>query len=734
MGRLILVSNRLPLTVRRQGRETVLAPSTGGLVAGLGPVHGTCDSLWIGSLGGEHDSIPRSEIRKRRLVPVHLPREQARQHYEGFSNGVLWPLFHYFLESVDFEPRDFEAYRAVNERFADVVAENARPSDWIWIHDYHLMLLPSLLRSRLPRARIGFFLHIPFPSSEVFRVLPSAEPILRGLLGADMIGLHTYDYARHLTTAYRRILGMDVDGDAIESDGSRTHIRVLPLGIDSSRLSALAASEEVERRLIKWRRRSDGRKVVLSVDRLDYSKGIPLRLEAYRRILQEHPEWRTSILFLQIAVPTRSSIPQYKQLRLEVEQKIGQINGELGDLGVMPLHYIYRSVPPEELAALYRLADVAAVTPLRDGMNLVAKEYVASRTDDTGVLVLSEFAGAASELGEAIVVNPWDLDGFAAALDRALRMPAGEARARMSALRRRVALNNVEHWSRSFIGELERCANRGATTGIQSDEGWTAALVRDFARAESPLVVLAYDGTLRAFESRPEKALPDDELLDLLGRLSGAPRMRVALMSGRDRSSLDRWFGDLPITLVAEHGVFVRPGGRSEWKEIFPGLDRSWMPSVEDAMSSYVSRTPRSFIERKHAALAWHYRDSEPALGLRQGRELAHHLTEYFANRPIRIIHGTSVVEAVHDGVGKGRAYQMLVGRLGATDFTLVAGDDRSDEGIFRSVPEGVWSVKIGPGDTFARHRLESPSRLRALIETALTARAAPGQTRAHRG
>ncbi|MEE9218776.1 MAG: bifunctional alpha,alpha-trehalose-phosphate synthase (UDP-forming)/trehalose-phosphatase [Acidobacteriota bacterium] len=724
MGRLILVSNRLPFNLRRSGSETVLVRSVGGLVASLGPVHDSQDSLWIGSLGGELNEERRALLEQHRLVPVELPRDKARRHYEGFSNGVLWPLFHYFLESVEFEPEDFEAYRFVNERFADVIAEHARPGDCIWVHDYHLMLLPSILRQRVPDTRIGFFLHIPFPSSEVFRVLPVAEKILKGLLGSDLIGFHTYDYARHLGTAFRRILGRELDEEAIEWEGGRCNLRVFPLGINAARFAELAASETVQRRLRAWERRVLKRRVVLGVDRLDYSKGIPLRLEAYRRLLAAKPDWRKKVLFLQLAVPTRSNIPHYRRLKHQVDQKIGAINGEFGDPGMMPVHYLYRSVPPEELSALYLLADVCMVTPLRDGMNLVAKEYVASRTDDTGVLVLSEFAGTASELGEALVVNPWDLDATVAALDHALSMGPEEQHQRMSALRRRVIGKDARQWARAFIETLEGCATIRSTGESQAtSNSWQGRLVRAFTEARRPLVVLGYDGTLMEFEPEPGHARPDPPLLELLEKLAGAPNIEVVLLSSRDRESLMQWFAHLPVHLVAEHGFFLRSPGRKGWEELAADLDQSWLPAVEEAMVSYLARTPGSFIERKHSGLAWHYRKADPELGQRQALELAHHLTEYFANRPVRVLQGPCVVEVHNQSLGKGWAYRTLLHRLGPCDFVLAAGDDRADEDMFRAAAGDVWSIKIGGGTTSARYRLSSPDRLRALLAAALQAR-----------
>jgi len=700
-------------------------------VAGLGPIHQAGDALWVGSLGGSLGSRHQEQLAKNKLIDVPLRRETARRHYEGFSNGVLWPLFHYFLESTQFDPQDYEAYRDVNAQFADIVASHARPGDRIWVHDYHLMLLPSMLRERLSDVAIGFFLHIPFPSSEVFRVLPVKQEILEGLLGADLIGVHTHAYVRHLSTSYRRFLALDQERDAIEWQGRRCYIRPFPLGVDAVGLSRRARSKTAERRLAAWRRRVGDRAVILGVDRLDYSKGIPVRLRAYRRLLAKHPEWRRKVQFLQLAVPTRGGISKYRDLKRTVEGIVGEINGEFADLGDNPVQYMHRSVSPEELGALYRLADVAVVTPLRDGMNLVAKEFVASRQDDTGVLVLSEFAGASTELGEALVVNPFDTDGTVAAIDRALRMGSKEMKRRMSALRRRVGEHDARHWADEFIEALDAFSARPGVSMPADDERWQRKCVEAFGAARRPLVVLSYDGTLREFEEDPSQAEPDTALLGLVRRLAEVPGAELVFLSGRDRGSLIRWLGDLPVHLVSEHGFFLRLRGHSEWEDMVPGLDRSWLPLVEEAMESFVARTPGSFIERKQAGISWHYRSAEPAHGLRQARELAHHLTEYFANRALHVLQGQFVIEVKSQAVDKGSAFRIMSRRLPDADFVLAAGDDRSDEDTFRASPAGAWSIKIGPGLTSARYRLESPERFRALLTAALDARegiAAPEQ------
>lgn len=457
MDPLILVSNRLPASVRRHGKETTLVRSSGGLVAGLSPLHDAGDSLWIGNLGAQDTSGVERQLRELRFADVDVPTEMNRRYYNGFSNGVLWPVLHHFIESFKFERRDLEAYRQVNERFAAVVARQARKTKAtrarIWVHDYHLLFLPEMIRGRLPHARIGFFLHTPFPPAEIFEVIPGAPELLRSLAEADLVGVQTEDYAHHLMRAFRRELG-SLEVDERGKQAGRCRVEVHPIGADVVGMASRAASQAVERKLETWRRRVGNRKVILGVDRLDYTKGLPRRLGAYRELLESDSRWARDVVFIQVAIPSRTGVRAYRRLKEDVERRVGEINGRYAHDGHVPLWYLYRSVPPEELVALYRLADVLLVTPLRDGMNLVAKEYIASRLDDTGVLVLSRFAGAASELEGAFMVNPWDEKRTAHTLQTALELDGDEQRRRMKGMRGHVREHDAIRWGQEFVSSL----------------------------------------------------------------------------------------------------------------------------------------------------------------------------------------------------------------------------------------------------------------------------------------
>jgi trehalose 6-phosphate synthase/phosphatase len=460
MSRLILVSNRLPVTVIRGPDSTLVTPSPGGLASGLRGLGHDHDRIWIG-WPGAIEGIDAAEwvqietrLRELGALPVQLSAREISRFYEGFANGFLWPLFHYVTGVLPLRVEGWEEYQSVNGRFADAVAAQYRPGDLIWIHDYHFLLLPSLLRRRLPEARIGFFLHIPFPTRELIAALPHREQLMRGLLGADLIGFHTDSYVRHFISALDRVLGLRMEDGVLEVDQRRVRVGAFPISIDNAPFEAALADAEVAREISLLR--GDGSiHLLVGIDRLDYTKGIPRRLLAFESLLRNHPEWRGRIRLIQAAVPSRTGVTAYTKFRREIDALVGRINGHYGTPHWTPVHYLYQALPMYQLLALYGAADVMLVTPVRDGMNLVAKEFVATRTDEDGVLVLSEFAGAAAELSDAVLVNPYDVDGTGELIHRALTMPAAERGARMRALRQVVREHDVHRWAADYVSALE---------------------------------------------------------------------------------------------------------------------------------------------------------------------------------------------------------------------------------------------------------------------------------------
>ena len=650
-----------------------------------------------------------------RLVAVPLTADQVTRYYEGFSNGVLWPLFHYLLDQVPLHVRDWDAYVEVNERFADVVASHYRPGDLIWVHDYQLLLLPDLLRKRLPEARIGFFLHIPFPSEELFRTLPERDRLLRGLMGADLVGFHTPAYLRHFAASLTQ-LGLTVEIDRVQLTDREVRLGVFPMGIDAASFRSLAEDPAVQAEVAALRA-DESVRLIVGVDRLDYTKGIPRRLLSYEKLLQTHPELRERVRLVQVAVPSRTGVEAYQEFRALVDGLVGRINGDFGTSRWVPVHYIYRSLSPQELVALYRAADVMLVTPLRDGMNLVAKEFVASRTDGDGVLVLSEFAGASWELPEAVQVNPYDIDGMAESTYRALTMGPEERRTRLSPLRVRVETYDVHHWAATFLEQLESVTQRPAVA-IQAPAGSAAArqsLLSRLGATEDLLLLLDYDGTLVPYTPTPELARPDAALLELLEELARRPRTEVHVVSGRTREALERWLGELPVALHAEHGFWSRLPNDSVW--VAAGeVAGEWREPALAILRDVTARTPGSLIEVKSVALAWHYRMADQEAGARRANELRLHLSQLLSNQPVEILAGHKVLEIRPYGINKGRIVPPLPPERLASTTVLAIGDDRTDEDMFAALPPDALTIRVGPGPTRARFSVRDPAAARGLL------------------
>jgi trehalose 6-phosphate synthase/phosphatase len=722
MPRVLIVANRLPVTVHATEAGMDVQKSSGGLATGLLRPHEQSGGLWIGWSGAPEDELSETQraalneqLGAMRLVSVPLTAEHVARYYEGFSNGVLWPLFHYLLDQIPLQVLDWEPYVEVNELFADIVAEQYQPGDLIWVHDYQLLLLPELLRRRLPHARIGFFLHIPFPSEELFRTLPERDRILRGLLGADLVGFHTPAYLRHFAASLTQILGLTVDIDRVQLPDREVLLGVFPMGVDAESFSALADEPGVQDEARSLR--GDGSlKLLVGVDRLDYTKGIPRRLLAFERMLENHPELREGVRLVQVAVPSRTNVEAYQDFRALVDGLVGRINGAFGTPHWVPVHYIYRGLSEPELVALYLAADVMLVTPLRDGMNLVAKEFVASRTDGDGVLVLSEFAGASWELPEALQVNPYDMEGTAESCYRALTMEEEERRVRLGPLRTRVATYNVHHWAASFLEQLETVTRRPPTArktaGSQAAREELVGRLRD---SEALLALLDYDGTLVPYTATPELARPDPTLMGLLEALSLRPHTELHVVSGRARETLEYWLGALPIALHAEHGFWSRAVNATEW---VPGgdMNAAWREPALSILRDITARTPGSLIEVKSVALAWHYRMADLEAGARRANELRLHLTQLLANQPVEILAGHKVVEIRPHGIHKGRIVPPLPPERLASTTVLAMGDDRTDEDLFGALPAEAVTVKVGPGPTQARFRVDGVPAARALL------------------
>jgi trehalose 6-phosphate synthase/phosphatase len=728
MPRVLIVANRLPVTVNATGNGVEVHKSSGGLATGLLRPHEQSGGLWIGWSGTPDDELSREqrqaldqELAAMRLVSVPLTADQVARYYEKYSNGVLWPLFHYLLDQMPLHVRDWESYVQVNQLFAELVIGRYQPGDLIWVHDYQLLLLPELLRRRLPDARIGFFLHIPFPSEELFRTIPERTRLLRGLLGADLVGFHTPSYLRHFAASLTQILGLTVDIDRVQLSDREVRLGVFPMGIDAESFNAMAEAPSIETE-VRGLKEGDI-KLLVGVDRLDYTKGIPRRLLAYEQMLETHPELRERVRLVQVAVPSRTNVEAYQEFRSLVDGLVGRINGAFGTPRWVPVHYIYRGLSEPELVALYRAADVMLVTPLRDGMNLVAKEFIASRTDGDGVLVLSEFAGASWELPEAIQVNPYDVEATAESFYRALEMEEEERRARLAPLRARVQAYDVHRWAATFLEQLESTSRRAPDwrSAPADAEAAREELMAKLHDCEELLALLDYDGTLVPFTATPELARPDPSLLALLGALANRPHTELHVVSGRGREPLEQWLGTLPLALHAEHGFWSRGPNESAW--IAAGeIGAAWREPALAILRDFTARTPGSLIEVKSVAIAWHYRMADHEAGARRANELRLHLAQLLSNQPVEILAGHKIVEIRPYGIHKGRIVPPLPPERLASTTILAMGDDRTDEDLFGALPAEAITIKVGPGPTQARFRIDGVTAARSLLQTLVEA------------
>ena len=654
------------------------------------------------------------------VLPVFVDKDLYENYYNGFANSVLWPLFHYFSNLADYETRYFDAYVQVNQLFAEKIVPLLEPGDQVWIHDYQLMLLPHLLRQKRPEATIGFFLHIPFPSYEIFRLLPTEwkKTLLHGVMGADLIGFHTYDYVQHFLQSVKMLLGVDNYFHNLQYQDRLVRIDLFPIGIDYNKFHDAASDPEVEEIRDKIRKDLGDKKIIFSVDRLDYSKGLMNRLNGFEYFLERYPEWREKMVFVLNIVPSRGTIPAYNDRKKMIEEKIGTVNGRFSSISWQPVIYRYNHLSFKELVALYQAADVALITPLRDGMNLVAKEYVASSTGGRGVLILSELAGAASELSEAILVNPTDTSDVASSITRALAMPLYEQRNRIGLMQRRLQEYDVFKWVNDFMDQLIQVKQEQQKQKVKLlDDKTMDGIRRHYHGAKNRLLLLDYDGTLVPFSRIPSEAAPDNAVRDLLGRLAADPKNHVVIISGRDVTSLDRWLGQLPVTLVAEHGASFKMKNAG-WQQLVSVSDL-WKDEIRRVMQLFVLRCAGSFVEEKTNTIAWHYRNTQTGLGFSRSRELLNTLSQLIQNTTLQVIDGNKVVEVRIGGFDKGATALKIINEMDP-DFVLCMGDDTTDEDMFKALEGEAYTIKVNNGASSAQYTILSQQQVLPLLQSLL--------------
>jgi trehalose 6-phosphate synthase/phosphatase len=720
----VIVSNRLPISVKKVDGKLEFYPSVGGLATGLSSYVQDKRNKWIGWPGIASEQIDEKErkliadeLLKHNCYPVFLKQKQLDDYYNGYSNTILWPLFHDLPADTSNHDKYWKAYKSVNLAFGDVVLALSDKNSTVWIHDYQLLTLPARIRAARPHAKIGFFLHIPFPGSnglKHFAELPSAKVLLAGMLGSDLVGLHTKTYVDNFLKVTAELTPDVVEPNQVILGDRVVRVTDFPMGIDYARFAKARELQAVKKEVKKHQKKYKGLKVILTVDRLDPTKGLVQRLEAYHEFLEQSPKLHGKVVMAMLAVPSRTEIEEYKQLREKVEGLVAKTNAQFGTRGWQPVDYMYTSLPVEAVTALYQVADIAFITPIRDGMNLVAKEFIASKPKHDGVLILSETAGAAQELTDALLVNPRRRSSMVAALDNAVRMPKRELRQRISTMHEQISTHTVQSWAKKFMGTLQKPLSEVARVTRSLTPDREQDLIDSFRGAEKRVLLLDYDGVLAPFFDKPEQAKPTAALQKTLRKIAARPSTELTIISGRGKDDLEAWFGDSAMTLVAEHGAFVRKAGNKNWRRTI-SASKTWQNDVELLMEKYALKTPGAFVEMKNFSVVWHYRKASPYYAQKHIVVLKRQLARLARVYGLEVNSGNKILEVKPTGVNKGVAALAML--RSNPDFVLCMGDDYTDEDMFEALPITAFTVKVGRGISAARYRLPSVDSVHTLLK-----------------
>ena len=703
--KLYIISNRLPVKIVRKGNKLLFERSEGGLATGLASLEGSSEKHWIGWPGiyveeeNEKKTIT-AELEKMNFHPVFLTKEQIKNYYEGYSNSTLWPLCHYFCAYTLHKDIFWMAYKEVNRLFHDQAIHLIASEDVVWVQDYQLMLLPALIRETLPNACIGYFHHIPFPSYELFRILPQRGEILKGLLGADLIAFHTHSYMRHFISAVERVLRVEFTLDEARLSDRVVRVNALPMGVNYQLYHEASLNDKIRKSISKIKRYYEGYRLIFSVDRLDYSKGILQRLSAFAAFLEHHPEYHGKVVFIMQVVPSRDRVGSYAKLKGIINEQVSTINGKYSTFNWAPIRYLYHTLSFGQLSAMYYEADIMMVNSLRDGMNLVAKEYVATKRDNKGVLILSELAGASAELTEALLVNPNDLEQVEERLMESLEMSEEEQKNRIYEMQKVLSKQTVNKWAADFVRELEDVHQKNLNFQQKKISTNMQRNIREkYLSASKRLLLLDYDGTLVGIKKRPEQALPTEQLINILKNLALDPANCIVINSGRDYKTLEAWLGKLPIAMAAEHGAFYKTKG--VWHNNLETI--CWDDKLLETLSLFVDRTPGSHLEVKDTALAWHYREVDSWLCTLRSEQLEKSLISRCAQLNLQILQGNKVVEIKSANYTKGTEVKRLLEDQ-SYDFILAMGDDTTDEDMFSALPSNAVTIKVGLASELATY------------------------------
>ncbi|GAB3555599.1 bifunctional alpha,alpha-trehalose-phosphate synthase (UDP-forming)/trehalose-phosphatase [Spirosoma fluminis] len=721
-NRLVIVAYRLPFTIKQTFGGIELVQNAGGLVSavlsmaeqmGQSPDGTTPKIHWVGQADPSLKEVDRSLFENESFVahPVFIDEAINKGFYEGFSNDLIWPLFHYFPTYASFRDSDYDCYQQANTQFLQEITAALEPGDLVWIHDFQLMLLPDMLRQAVPDATIGYFFHIPFPTYEIIKLLPRTwrQALISGVLGADVVGFHTADYAQHFINSVSEVLALPTINQRVVLPDRSVTVKAFPISVDFNKFNEGAQTSEVIDIRNRYQDLLRQNRIIFSVDRLDYTKGIIYRLQGYERFLIENPEWHNRVTFVITVVPSRDKIGHYQELKREIDETIGRINGLFGSIGWRPIVYSYMSLPFPELLALYTACDVALITPIRDGMNLVCKEFIASRQDNRGVLILSELAGAAQELTDSLIINPTDSQEVSSAIRQALDMSPAEQERRMKIMREYLQNHNVFRWSHDFLSAVDATLNNQRQ--VETDLP-LPSFTTEFENAQQRLLLFDFDGTLAPIVNDPAEARLSETTRQSLLRL--AESSDIVVISGRNRVFLEQTFVNIPIQLVAEHGAFLKRPDQ-DWQRLDLSTD-DWVESVRSLFNQYVDRFPDSFVEAKETAIAWHYRrvQSDDVEG--QSIELANQLRALSSSTPLTVIQGSKVIEVKPALHSKGTVTSSLYEQA-TYDFIVSIGDDTTDEDMFRQLPNSAYTIKVGPGTSFARYRLARQRDVEILLQ-----------------
>ncbi|XP_057463522.1 probable alpha,alpha-trehalose-phosphate synthase [UDP-forming] 11 [Actinidia eriantha] len=719
----------------------------------------------------EQDAVAQSLVENFRCFPVFLPVETQIKFYHGFCKHYLWPLFHYMLpltpdNGLRFHRSLWQAYVSANKAFADTIMEVINPDeDYVWIHDYHLMVLPTFLRKMFHRIKLGFFLHNLFPSSEIYRTLPVRDEILRGLLNCDLIGFHTFDYARHFLSCCSRMLGLDYQSKrgyiGLDYYGRTVSIKILPVGIHMGQLESVISLDETARKIVELKGRFEGKIVMLGVDDMDLFKGISLKFLAMGHLLEEHPELRGKVVLVQIVNPARSSGKDVQEVQNEINNVANEVNSRYGEPGYEPIVFVNGPVSTQDKVAYYAISECCVVNAVRDGMNLVPYTYTVSRqgspdldkasglngSSRNSVIIVSEFIGCSPSLSGAIRVNPWNIDSVSDAMNLAITMPEAEKQMRHEKHYKYISSHDVAYWARSFDQDLERACRdhyRKRCWGIGFGLGFRVValgpnfrklavehIVYAYNKTNSRLILLDYDGTMMPKGSVDKS--PSDEVIKVLNGLCNDPKNVVFIVSGRGKESLSKWFSPCEkLGLSAEHGYFTRWIKDSPWESCLLAMDFDWMKIALPVMEHYMEATDGSFIEQKESALVWHHQEADPDFGTWQAKELLDHLESVLANEPVVVKRGQHIVEVKPQGVSKGVVVESLIATMRtrgkAPDFVLCVGDDRSDEDMFETIARSVtnpslpsiaevFACTVGQKPSMAKYYLDDTSDVIKMLQ-----------------